>query len=237
MKTLLALLLTCAAAFGQALPAHRAIATPTPASGTSETLIVNETFEGTGYSDGSWTEAGGTTPNEDYTGANIIDGSQSLECNTSSASSSTYRAYTLAQADQYFFFKVRYISGSGDFLIATLMDSSGNSLAVIRKKNADAYSVQATGGTEVSTVNTYTDGAVLYMWVHFTQGSGANATARIWCSASGTKPADASNDTATSSNGTTTAQGGRFRFGYTTANTCAFYFDTFKIDNVALGNQ
>lgn len=241
MKTLLAFLLTCVVALGQALPAHRAIATPTPASGESPTYLIQEGFENTGspgYDDGTWTEAGGSPPNENYTGANLLDGSESLNCVTTSASASTYRAYTLAQADQYFFFKVRYVSGSGEFIIAQVLDSSGNSLGFIKKENDDTYSCQANGdGTDRTTVSTFTDGTPLYVWVQFTQGSGANATLKIWCSTTGTKPADGSNGTATSSTGTTTAQGARWRFGWTAGVTADFVFDSFKMDDVPIGDQ
>lgn len=238
MKTLAALLLTVCTLAAQSLSDPAFVASLTvPASGTSETLIKLETFEATGYDAGNtWTEAGSATPDEDYAGASLIDGSQSLQINVTAQTSSTELTYTLAQADQYFFCKVRKVGGTSNPLIVTLRNGT-TSLAIISLTSSDTVTVTASGGTADATTDTFADGTVIYLWLHFTQGSGANAAIRAWASTTGTKPADGGTGYAESLDGTTTAQGNRFRLGFTASSTCEVIFDTVKIDDVPLGNQ
>ncbi len=242
MRTLAVLLLAvllsgCRITFAQVLPAHRAIATPTPASGVSETLIKSETFEANEYDAGNtWTEAGGGTIDGNYAGAAKIDGAESLQLSATSASASSELTYTLAQADQYFFFKFTKVGGTSNPLLLAIRNNT-TSLGTVTLTATDVLTVQATGGTAASTVATFSDGTVVWVWLHFTQGSGANATLRLWAATSGSKPSSPGNNYAESTDGTSTAQGNRFRLGWTSTSTAEVVADTVKIDDVALGNQ
>lgn len=209
-----------------------------PAATISETLIKLETFEATGYDAGNtWTEVGTGTCDEDYNGANVLVGSQSLNIATSGTSISSYLSYTLAQDDQYFFFRVKKNSGTSNPLIFAVLSSTGTSLGTITHSAGGVLTATATGGTGDPTVATFGAGTEIFVWVHFTTGSGANATMRVWASTNGTKPSSSGDNYAESTNGTSTAQGGRARFGYTASATADYTFDSLKIDDVALGNQ
>lgn len=208
-----------------------------PLGGGVETLIKSETFEADEYDAGNtWTESGSAPPDGNYAGVNIIDGSQSLQLNCTAQTANTELQYTLAQADQYFFVKVRKVGGTSNPLIVTLRNGT-TTLATISLTSSDTVTVTSQGGSADATVDTFADGTVIFLWIHFTQGSGANATTRIWAASSGTKPADGGNGYAESTDGTSTAQGNRFRIGWTASTTAEVIFDTVKIDDVALGNQ
>jgi curved DNA-binding protein CbpA len=167
-------------------------------SAAGTTFLIDEGFEGTGWSSGWWT---GSTTDPDSI-ASPLAGSQSLRVDAAEPASYTLSA---SQADIYGKFLFRASALPASFAtIFTAMDASFNTLFSI-KLNSDGTLTVGGGGIFETTVATMSANTLTYIWWRYTKGTGANAVLRIWFNTTDSKPADGSNNSAGASNGTQTA--------------------------------
>jgi hypothetical protein len=96
----------------------------------------------------------------------------------------------------------------------------------------------ASGSATATTVATMTEGNTYHVWWHYLKGAGANDdTAEVWFSTTTTKPADASNNHAKVTGGTTDAQMKIILIGSDGGNGHQGIFDKLRIDDAAIGSS
>ena len=204
--------------------------------GAPPSWLLNETFEGTGYSDGSWTETitGDSTAIEDCTGTPCpLEGSQSLSLYFDWLGDSDYTTRTLsASYDEIwmeFMWRSSDVANGVDLL--QLLDSSNNVAgSVFMADDSLVYgnNTQATNDSYDSVVNT-----TYYMWLHYKKGTGANSEIDGYISANTTKPGTASFSRV---NGNSQYQVNKVRLfhgvsGNQPNNGTTFYFDHVQLHN------
>lgn len=141
--------------------------------------LMTETFEGTGYSAGSWTESG--SPDEDFSTSGLsLDGSECLRIVAGGSDVSTRHDFT-AQAEVTIDFKIRFstlpVTG-GNFLY--LSDGSGVVCILEIDSGANAGRVRVYNGsagsslTSALSVDTTYTGRLVYK-----KGTGSNGRASV----------------------------------------------------------
>ena len=186
-------------------------------SGGLTSTLLNETFEGTGYSTTSpaWTESlGGGTVNEDYT-TTVLDGSQSLRILTASdASSFLYNTFT-AGSERWFYFMIRPVStpNSGDAKMLEIWNSSQSRIADVLLTSGGALKVRHGANSSSATVGTMSDGTTYHVYIRYVAGSGANGVASVCFSTDGSRPTSGNNFTSLST-GTGTANANWLAIGW-----------------------
>lgn len=152
------------------------------------TYLVNQGFEGTGYDNGeSWTESGTGTKNEDYT-TSPIEGSQSLLISSAGNAAWTTVNFTATQ-DVLLIARLRVDSLTGEQIIASFHTSGGTSRAFFIIKSDKTIKVQLSTGGNNSCTDALPTGTDLWIFLRFTAGSGADASAgAAWSSSSATPP-------------------------------------------------
>ena len=155
-------------------------------------LLLFETFEGTGYSTAGWGEVigGGGIVNEDYT-STVLDGSQSLFIDGPTDDSSyTTNSFT-AQSTVYSYFQFRITDMPDDedsFLsIFRFRDSDG---ATVCKMQIDstAFPRITTGGQASSTLASISADTTYHCWLYWAKNDGGNSKATMAISTTKVQP-------------------------------------------------
>jgi glucose/arabinose dehydrogenase len=192
-------------------------------SGSAPTYLFSEGFEGAGYENSGWSEAG--TPNEDYT-TSVLHGAQSLNC-----VGAQYLWRTFRYADSFnLYFRIRW-NAWADYSNIIAWDDIGwstvggiwaddNRISIV---HGSAYAV---GTTSIAVNTTY------HVWVEWTRGSGNNGTMKLYVSGDGIKPGtpEASVTTGTGG-GTERMYMGPFAAGPNVV------FDRILVDDVSIGSN
>lgn len=184
---------------------------PSPGPGRAAyggpSYVLDEGFEGTGTPSG-WTTTGTTpAPNFDDT-ALFHDGAQSLKLDSTTASCTAISPAFSTGADVYgrFWWYNDHIH-STDAIIFQIRNGA-TEIGRIEHRGSGVLRVQALpgGSTSAMTLSTGED-SWKRIWFHYTQGSGANGTFRVWWATTDTHPGSGDAQYfAQSTNGTSTAQ-------------------------------
>lgn len=166
--------------------------------------LIAEDFEGTGYEEGgAWAEGGFAAKDEDYAGADVILGSQSLEISAADSESGGSDVTFSGGAERWFFGEIKITtSRNGKFL---KLYSSGYAAELASIAVQGSTFRAACGAVTDDTVATFSTGTVIYWWVRYLKGSGVNAVVDFRFSTTTTKPADGSDNQALITLGTATA--------------------------------
>lgn len=193
--------------------------------GGAPTYLFQESFEGTGYENGGWTEDAGT-PNEDATNVAAY-GSQSLRINTSGQRTHIASAWTAASTS-YVFFAIYFTSTTvGDLVIR---GENGTTDVWDLERRTDT-TLRFHHGTASATTGTFANSQWLYIWVHYTAGSGANGTLDAYVSTTTTKPGS---PTVSITTGTSTL--GHNGWLVRLDETLDYNIDRILVDDVAIGS-
>lgn len=159
-------------------------------------LLICQNFEGTGYDNSeTWTEAGTVT--EDYT-TTILRGTQSCLVHRGPPDASLDSPAFAASGTVHMMlrFQVSNVDNAWDMIKIRNAANADICIAELYTNVFHLHHGTATAnGTFTVSVNT-----LYYVWIDYVKGTGANGTAAIYVSSTGTKPAaDASLTTGSSS--------------------------------------
>lgn len=209
---------------------------PSPGPGRAAvggaSYLIDEGFEGTGAPSG-WSSTGTV----DWDEATIVhDGSQSFQVDSTTIDGYGHDTFTGA-ADIYgeFWYYADHIP-STDAAIFRILNGT-TEIGRIRHRAAGTLQVLATGGTNVATTLSTGEDTWVRIWFHFTQGSGTNATMRVWWATTDTHPGNGDAQYfAQSTNGTSTSQGDAIRLFSDNIGTSngSRYFDNLTVDDAIL---
>ena len=147
--------------------------------------LIDQNFEADGYDNGeSWTATG--TANPDYT-ADPIAGSQSL--NVSGVDTATSPVFE-AQSDIWVRAAVRmdtFSTSTNAFL--KLRDVSDNTVVALYCGSSGDLGVGTSSGKITAAGVFQAESVVMYLWLHYTVGTGSNGTREAYASTDGVKPA------------------------------------------------
>lgn len=182
-------------------------------SGASQTWLLQETFEGTGYDNPqgvTFLESG--TVSEDETGV-VLDGSQSASITTTTAtgSISTYPALSAVDAI-YSYFLFRTTALPTTIMSIYLVQTGATVIGRIYVVPDGRMGARQGAGTTAYTVNTVSLNTTYHVWFKYAKSTSSNGIATVGFSTDGTKPASG-NGFAQCTNGDKTDQ----------ANTCVLY--------------
>lgn len=216
---------------------------PPPAA----TYLVNQRFEGTdnnGYDNSeTWTTSTGS-PNPDYN-TTVLDpaGSHSLFLNANGNNVRVRHDFTGADT-LYGYLMWRRVAGSvpaGDRTLLELTINGGTTRCFALNFTAGGALkiVDLSGGVTGTTVSTMSLDTTYHVWWSYTKGTSMNAYASCAFSTTGTQPTSGNNFADwPSSNGTSTAQGGRVWLGHSGTNANAdMIFDKVLIDDAVIGSN
>lgn len=160
-------------------------------SGSTQTFLINQTFEGTGYDNSeTWSEGAGT-PNEDYTSV-VLDGSQSLYMNGTAATQSTDSPNFGDTGEFYFKFYFRPVTlpGAAREIIRFQLNAAQSGVSELQI-NSSGQLVYFNGTASTTTVSGMTAGNDYTIWGYFKKGTGSDGIATVaWAPKTGseTKP-------------------------------------------------
>ncbi len=185
---------------------------------SASAYLVNESFEGTGYANGAWTESGTVDPDYSTSGLSL-DGSECLAftANTSSA----YKTFT-ATSSCWMYFKVRFEAlPSTAVTLGSIRNSSDTNLIALRLTETGKVRVltATTGPDSVKTVaiNTTYQCALYFI---------SNGTGAAWLWETGSKVNANDSSTFYMTRATTTSDAARIAV-YRQSNTGGnVYYDT-----------
>jgi hypothetical protein len=173
--------------------------------GSPPSYLLDETLEGTGYADGTWTEyreESQGTIDEDYT-TTVLSGSQSLYIQSITyrlASTDSKSVTTSGTAGVYFIWQPK-VSSTNTYDLIILEDSSNNEVGRLRVSSSDQ--LQMFHGSSSHAVQTVSISTTYHIWMDYTPGTGANSSLLVYVATSSTKPGTAT-DSLTNENETTT---------------------------------
>lgn len=188
--------------------------------------VIKQGFEGPGYDNGeTWVQGGGSgIVNPDYS-INPIAGSESLEI-TGGGNNNTFTYFEFsANANFYVRMRARIVTDSG--IMASIRAPTSATRANLTFSSGKLR-VQASGGSNVNSVDNVPIGSNIYIWFEYEKGTGSNAIARAGWSLNSTKPIWGSNTTCISNNGTGTDDVYRFYLGSTLGSSGSFIFDEIR---------
>jgi hypothetical protein len=204
------------------------------AAGGGSGFLINETFEGTGFSDNSaaWTQyttgSSATDPNYAYTFSGG-SGSQSLRVVMASGAGAAHRTFT-GTDNIYIYGRMRLVSSStaADLIVA---DSGAFSSTAFVRLSGTKLRAFAEGGSPNDSSGNLPTATDLYIWVDITRGSGANHTVAVGWNTVATKPSMTATGatSAKSSNGTGTGQPTRLWLGSYSSHTAEVIFDDVQV--------
>ncbi len=186
------------AGYNQDLAAIVSAAVTNSTSGGGITYIVEENFEGTGTPAG-WFNSGGNF--DQSTSGLSLEASEALALTGGAAQSNTPTG--IAQGEVWVRYRVRFIEdGAGALLY--FYDSGFGQRGLVYRQTGGALTVDSGGGSD-TTVATTSINTTYWIWVHYKKGTGANGEMDVWFSSTSTKPADGSDNHATITGSTATA--------------------------------
>lgn len=204
-----------------------------PFSAAAPSYLVDEGFEGTG-APASWTSSGTV----DWDEATIFQsGAQSFQVDSSSGDGYGQTPTFTCPADCYaeFWYYPDHIP-STDAIVFRFYNGT-TELGRIEQRSTGVLRAQAIGGTVANLTLTTGEDTWVRIWVHFTQGSGTNATMRVWWATTDTHPGNGNAQYfAQSTNGTTTAVVDRIRLFSDNIGTTngSRYYDNLVVDDAIL---
>lgn len=155
---------------------------------TGTTFIVNENFEGTGAPSGFTTTGGTTAPDWDYT-ASPLSGSQSVYFATVSVAHKM--TCTIADMSElWIYFLMKFTNGSAPAsqkTIGNIFSSASAGFNFVVNTN-----MRIALGTP-SPVTAISFDQLYHVWMHYRQGTGANAAIDIGFSTDGVRPTSGNN--------------------------------------------
>jgi len=186
---------TAVARLGPGVPFTQAFVTPAPPTPHNHpsSLLLFETFEGTGYSTVGWVETigGGGIVDEDYT-TTVLDGAQSLFIDgPSDEVSYTIKTFT-PQSIAYAYFQFRITSVNqpleDEWLsLFRLRDAAG--FTVLKMQVDYSFFPRiVTGGVAAGTLSNIAIDTTYHAWLSWNKNDGANSTATMAISTSKVQP-------------------------------------------------
>lgn len=185
--------------------------------------VIRQDFEGAGYdNDETWFQgAGAGVIDPDYNLDPIV-GAESLEI-TGGGNNNTFTYFEFsANANFYVRMRARIITDSG--IMASIRAPTIATRANLTF-NSGKLRVQASGGSNVNSVDNVPIGANIYIWFEYEKGTGSDAVARAGWSLDSTKPIWGSDTTCVSNNGTGTDDVYRLYLGSSLGSSGSFIFD------------
>ena len=184
--------------------------------GAAASYDYEETFNGTGYDLGGWTEATATV-DEDYTPA--LEGAASLNCVSGGIA---YLAIT-ATDNCYVYFQMQIDAWDAFDTFMRFNDSFSTRASV--RLNSSGSTWRAIHGTDFDdSTSSFSTSTHYHVWVEYEKGTGSDGVIRLYVSTSaGSKTLEA-----TASAGTSTTSVDRIYFQGT--GTGDIVFDSLKID-------
>lgn len=178
------------------------------------TYLLNETFDSTGYDVAGWTESSASDIKEDYTTSPApLSGTQSLYFDAAVnnrlldspafAASDTLWVSFLLHDDE------AALPGAARPFFA-IKDSVGGASQVVLTMETDGDLTIACGSATSRSTDSIARNTTYRIWISYSKGTGANATAAVYWSSPATDPKGAAK--ASVSTGTSTAQAASIRF-------------------------
>lgn len=177
--------------FGLGIPIDFRTSTVTPHYHPTS-LLLFESFEGTGYSASGWTAVtgGGGTVNPDFT-STILDGSQSLEINgpTDEVAYATNSFTAQSEVFVYFQFRITSMPATEDAFLSIfrLRDVDGATVAKMQI-DSSAFPRITTGATAASVTASISANTTYYCWLSWNKDNGANSVMTIALSTTKVQP-------------------------------------------------
>lgn len=227
-------------------PAMRArTPTVTASGGAAPTYLASEDFEGTGLPSG-WAETGAGTENyDDTTAPSPLQGAQSLRCSTTAQNSrvETPNWTAIAEIHGYFIMNpINTVAAGNTRKIVTFENQGGGGTEGLSLVNGEEMTISQ-GAASASTVATISDGVTIHVWFRWKARTGPNdGIGEVWWSTTATKPADGSNNHATTgATGSSSATGMRsIAVGCAPDDgsvTWTIIYDKVRVDDVAIGSN
>jgi hypothetical protein len=204
--------------------------------GGGPTYLLQENFEGSGY-ENTWTEAGTGTKDEDYaTSPAPLVGSQSLRLAFASQNGTTTTALSADQGTCDVYFQVNFaaIPASGKVFLR-LRDASANTLVRIEIGSSNRFTLRH-GTAAASTTDGLSTSTTYHVWISYAKGTGANGSATIAFSTTGTRPTSG-NAYAAVTTGTATADVHDIMLGTENTSTWEGVFDKVRVDDATIGDN
>lgn len=194
--------------------------------------IVNEDCEGTGTPSG-WTVTSGT-PNWDYSAAPLAD-AQSLYLSSAAAANRNRVDFT-DQTEAWIYFLLRFTNGSGPAAGSVNMGGTSENGGVLAQNfvlgsNLRFTFAVASPATAIIVNTTY------HVWLHYKQGSGANAVADIGFSTTGVRPTSGGTFAQVTNGGGTNLCGRLFIGPTTTALGVDMILDNIRVSSTQIGDN
>lgn len=197
------------------------------------TFLIDQDCEGTGTPAG-WTNSTGS-PNWDYSAAPLA-GAQSLYLSCAAAAVRGRIDFT-NQTEAYYYFLLKLTNGSYPASELVFFVSAPNGSTTF----SPTLTLGTTGRLNWSGANptgTLTIGTMYHIWLHYKQGTGADAVVDLGFSTTGVRPTVAGTDYQQITNSSITALAGRIGCGPTiTTLGVDLIFDNIRVAATQIGNN